>query len=63
MTPAQARLKAAELRLYADRLEDAAASAEAAGRDLDTSDLDGMIASAEAAAAELRQALGLQPLE
>lgn len=63
MTPAEARLLAASRRLEADKLEAAAAQAEAEGRDLTTADLDTMIESLDAAAAELRAALSLPPLE
>lgn len=62
MTPAEARLLAASRRLEADKLEAAAAQAEAEGRDVSVADLDAMIESLDAAAAELRQSLGLPPL-
>lgn len=57
MTPAEARLKAAEQRAYADALDQAAATAEAEGRDLQESDLDPMFAQLDAALAGLGAAI------
>lgn len=57
MTPADARLKAKELRAHADALDNAAAAAEAEGRDLAESDLDPMFARLDAALADLGEAI------
>lgn len=57
MTPAQARVRAEELRAHANALDRAAATAEAENRDLQESDLDPLFARLDAALADLATAL------